>query len=963
MLRRLLAVTALCLMAFSPPGSARSLIETINGEQPITLKSVKIDSHISGDLAETAVRMEFFNPNGRPLEGRVKFPLLPGQQVTGFSLDFNGVQRAAVPVEKSKGRQILEAVERRGVDPGLLETTEGNSFSLKLYPVPVQGSRIVELHYSEALAGGDGKRRYRLPLNFGDAPVDIDLSLSVSGEAGLPELSGPFGEIALDKSEGGYRTHVTRSQFAGSGSLDMVVADQAGPQSFVQQVDGETYFLSEIPVAASTVRRALPRRITLLWDSSGSGAARSHEAEFALLDRYFAAVGAGEVQLVRLRDRPEEAGKFAIVKGDWSSLRKALEDTIYDGASALADWPLHKGTEEYLLFSDGLRNYGPSAFPALPDKVRLYALNAAVAGDAVRLSALAAASGGAYIAIDPQQTSAAVEALLTDGPHIENLRATGATALTADLPDPASGFLRVAGKLTAAQGELRFTLVQDGKSQDMTLPLSAAAPSHPLAGYLWAKFKLASLAADEDLHRGEIRRLGEQFAIPTRETSLIVLETANDYVRYGVTPPADLKEASDALKAGRGQVMASQRVKQIDSVVAQFEEKIRWWERTYPKGPMPPPTPLQKVEVDQARPVAPPPVLYAPAPSPMPQAAAPPVSAPRAMASAAAPMAKSSVLNAPTTEPEIGIALKKWEPDTPYFFRMKEASPDQIYAIYLDEKPSYANSSAFYLDAADRLFEKGRRDLALRVLSNLAEMDTENRQILRILGYRLMQAGAPELAVPIFEQVRRMAEDEPQSFRDLGLAYAQTKHYQQAIDQLNEVVVRPWDNRFAEIELIALAEMNAIIATAPDKLRTDEIDPRLLRNLPLDLRVVLSWDAADADMDLWVTDPNGEKCFYGNRFTYQGGRLSRDFTSGYGPEEFSLRDAKPGKYKIEANFFGSRQQWVAGATTLQVTLTTGFGTDKAASQVTTLRLKQRGETAFVGEFEVTPKAARPLKGK
>jgi hypothetical protein len=206
--------------------------------------------------------------------------------------------------------------------------------------------------------------------------------------------------------------------------------------------------------------------------------------------------------------------------------------------------------------------------------------------------------------------------------------------------------------------------------------------------------------------------------------------------------------------------------------------------------------------------------------------------------------------------------------------------------------------------------------------------------------------------------VQRLAEEEPQSFRDLGLAHAAAGHYQLAIDQLNEVVMRPWDNRFAEIELIALAEMNAIIATAPAQpvaLDTSRIDARLLKNLPLDVRAVLTWDADNSDMDLWVTDPNGEKCYYSHRFTYQGGRMSRDFTGGYGPEEFSLREAKPGKYKIEANFYGSSQQTVAGATTLQVKLSSGFGTEAAKEQMITLRLKGRGNTVFVGEFEVKPK--------
>jgi hypothetical protein len=84
---------------------------------------------------------------------------------------------------------------------------------------------------------------------------------------------------------------------------------------------------------------------------------------------------------------------------------------------------------------------------------------------------------------------------------------------------------------------------------------------------------------------------------------------------------------------------------------------------------------------------------------------------------------------------------------------------------------------------------------------------------------------------------------------------------------LREVVDRPWNGRFPEIELVALAELNAIVATSPQPLDTARIDPRLLRNLPLALRVVLTWDADNTDIDLWVTDPNGERAYYGNRLT------------------------------------------------------------------------------------------------
>ena len=184
--------------------------------------------------------------------------------------------------------------------------------------------------------------------------------------------------------------------------------------------------------------------------------------------------------------------------------------------------------------------------------------------------------------------------------------------------------------------------------------------------------------------------------------------------------------------------------------------------------------------------------------------------------------------------------------------------------------------------------------------------------------------------MPVFRQVLRLGEEEPQSFRDLGLALEASGQYQPALDALNEVVVRPWDSRFDGISLIALDELNTLAAR--ERVDARAVDPRLRRALPLDLRVVLSWDSDNSDMDLWVTDPNGERAYYGNRLTYQGGQMSQDFTGGYGPEQFSLRDAKPGKYKVEANFFGSREQLVTGATTLSLRLSTHWGTGKQRDQ-------------------------------
>jgi hypothetical protein len=969
------------------PPMVPPLMVVQGAEQPVRLQSLKVDAALSGSMAQTTLRMVFFNPNQRPLEGKLQFPLLPGQQISAFALDLEGKMRAAVPVEKARGRQILEAVERTRIDPALLEQTQGNNFQLRVFPIPAQGTRTVELTYSETLGREGANWAYRLPLAYGELEQGVALHVSVAGEA-PPQASGNIGDIVFERIGDGYQAQLTRATYSASGVLKLLVPSAAAPQTYVQQFGGETYFLAEMPASTQRTPRALPKVVGLLWDSSGSGAQRQHDAELVELDRYFKAVGNGEVRLTRLRDRPEAVQRFRIVNGDWQTLRKALQDTVYDGASALADWQPQAEVNEYLLVSDGLMNYGGKQFPQLSPRQRLYVMNSAVSADTARLSALAERNGGKLLTVQADRPGAAAEMLLTDGLQVRLVSARGATDVLIQDDDAPLGMLRVSGKLIAPTAELKLELLKQDRATPLLVEVAASAPSHPLAARTWAGYKLHQLEADYELHRAAIRRLGTQFSMPTRETSLLVLDRLEDYVRYDVQPPAELQAAFDALKRMRGGELTLRRTNQLERVVQQFQHKLAWWEGNHPK-PMPYPAyrenKLTRVEVtgrangaDKATtnelamrspppapsalsaPLAPPPASPAP---PAPPAPAP---EPLSYASGVFQRTPSPVVIAgattrhmrPGAEPmqpsgEITVSLKRWDANASYIARMKAARPDQLYAIYLDERPSYLNSSAFYIDVADQLFARGQRDLALRVLSNLAEMDLENRQVLRILGYRLLQAGQPELAIPVFEKIRELAEEEPQSFRDLGLAYAAAGHLQQAIDQLYEVAIRPWDGRFAEIELIALADMNAIIA-APGKVKLDtsRIDPRLLKNMPLDMRVVLSWDADNSDMDLWVTDPTGERCYYGHRFTEQGGRLSVDFTGGYGPEEFSLRHAMPGKYKVEANFFGSRQQVVAGATTLQLKLTSGFGRAGARDQMVRVRLSGRGETVLVGEFEV-----------
>jgi len=86
-----------------------------------------------------------------------------------------------------------------------------------------------------------------------------------------------------------------------------------------------------------------------------------------------------------------------------------------------------------------------------------------------------------------------------------------------------------------------------------------------------------------------------------------------------------------------------------------------------------------------------------------------------------------------------------------------------------------------------------------------------------------------------------------------------------------------------------------------------------------------------------------------------GGRISPDFTQGYGPEEYVVRRGMPGAYQIQANYFGSSQQTLTGPATLLATVFTNFGRPNEDRRILTVRVTEVKDVIDVGEVKLNEK--------
>ena len=926
--------------------------------RPLGMRMLEVSVEVVGNIATTSLDMTFFNETNRVLEGQLYVPLGEGQTVSGFAMEVDGSMRAGVVVEKAKGRQVFENVVRQQIDPGLLEWTQGNNFRARVYPIPANGTKRIRISYQQELRPVKQGLLYLMPMNYPDPIRQFSLDIQVIRQELTPvPFQNELSNLTFTSLQDAWVARWEQRDYLAQQQLGFVIPQPENPwRVWVEETDEANYWYGLVPVEPEKRKKDIPEKITLLWDVSHSAASRNLEKELEVLDAYFQQIQTADIQLVTFAHQVIEHVNFDLENGKWNSLRKKLENLPYDGGTQLSSLDLTKyPCDEFILSSDGLSNLGKGEVKLANTPVMV--MTSSQTADYSVLTYLAQKSGGEWINLNRNTKEEAIDLLTHESLRFLSIETNeGKVAeVYPSFSQPVSDYFSLAGIFTSSEASVTLNFGFGNKiTQKKTVLIDKQkqqAASNVIAR-LWAQKKLAELDMQAEKNEQEMVALGKSHAVVSRFTSLIVLDGVEDYVENEIMPPPALREEYERQLSQLKEARRFELFSHMDQVAEAFLERKLWWETTFkiPEGNFVPDS-IRPDNFDSrndnddwgAEPVE----------DAFERSNLDELSEEAPMAEEEK-MAEEKPKEAKDTDDTDGkkIEVKVWNPDTPYMQELKSAPKDKRYATYLLLKASYAQTPAFFLDVSQFFFEEKETELGLRILSNIAELELENHELLRVLARRLEQLDYYDWAIPLFERIIEIREEEPQSFRDLALVLARDKQYQEAIEMMYEVVRKSWSERFPNIGVLAAHEMNVIIAQSPKKLDIGFIDPRLLAEMPTDMRVVLDWDADAVDMDLWVTDPRGEKCYYQNRETGIGGFMSNDFTGGYGPEEFLIRKAMKGTYKIQVNYYGTRQQRIAGPTNIQVKLITNYGRPNQKMEEITLRLSDESEVIEIGEIGI-----------
>lgn len=708
-------------------------------------------------------------------------------------------------------------------------------------------------------------------------------------------------------------------------SVDYITPVEEPSINVCAERDGEDVYIARVALAgcdaprAETAIAAFGEGI-IAWDSSSS--AELHKD--AWLKRLAALPETGAWRLFAIRNDLEEVGAFK----EKSALLAAIEALVYDGGTDLAG---------------------------------------AFAGDTLRAAPCLLFSDE-------------LDTMGLEKPAYERL----ANVTVASRPDAPAKSVRVE---RLGIGE--------------ALPDGLEATEGTLLATAWAADRIQELSSQAEARREEFLALGRKYGVASPVTSLIVLESLDQYITHKIEPPASMSFHDEWVKWRKAQDDEISR-KEADAdheraLLQLWKERVEWWNNPIPPKQTPKSGLFDTVaeavggmfgsrsaRALSARSME---ASDGAAEDGMAEMsagmAAPDVESEAPGLRRAAPMAmplggddtvvisvEDTTSSAAAGTGGASITLMPWQSDAKYVKQISSARDP--YAEYLKLKADYGASPAFFMDVATWFFTNEKQKaagpaLALRIISNMAEFKLDDAAVWRCMGWRLREAGQYEAAIRCFSHALKKRSEEGQSRRDLAIVLAEygkaTKDaamLSRAMALFHEAAFTDFARRGSrrsndrQVSIIALEELNALASwcnAAGIDVAVPQMDSAFRRDLPVKIRIVLSWDTDETDIDIHVLEPGGEEAYYGHRRTSDGGFVSEDVTTGYGPEEY-LRKEGTGKFKILTNYYASHQTALTGATTATATIYTDWGTAAEQMKIMTLRLDKPKDKHLIGEIKV-----------
>jgi Ca-activated chloride channel homolog len=590
--------------------------------RPVTLpralpvKSIKIDTKISAQVATTHVEQVFRNDTDAVLEGTYLFPIPESASVAEFAI-WDGDRRLVGEVRsREEARRIYDEIVRRQRDPGLLEYAGRDLFQASIFPIAPHSDKKLELTYTQVLKAEGGTVSYRYPLgtgrNVSQVIGEVSGRVEIEGREPVRNVYSPSHEIEVAR-KGERAARVSFESKSGQAPQDFQLFYTLSDSDFgmtlltYREPGKQGYFLLTIsPKENISEQEYAAKDVIFVLDTSGSmaEAGKMEKARAALLfgvralrpaDRFNVINFAGEEHLMTTGLLQADAAGRAMGEEFISKLRP-VGGTNINGAllAAMGQFDRSERPRILVFLTDGLPTVGETNVKRIEESVhearvpgvRLFTFGVGYDVNTALLDKLAADNGGVAEYVEPREDlEVKVSNFFTkiNSPVLTDLALDMGGVRTdlvypREMPDIFRGSqVTLIGRYTNSADLRDVTLRLKGRAGEQTRAFDYANVSFPMneerndfLPRLWATRRVGWLMeqirtnGEQKELTDEIVDLGTRYGIVTPYTSYLAVEpeqsaVATDAARAGALrrTPRDLPMNQRGADRGAGNAPSS----------------------------------------------------------------------------------------------------------------------------------------------------------------------------------------------------------------------------------------------------------------------------------------------------------------------------------------------------------------------------------------------------------------------
>ncbi|GAA4273281.1 carboxypeptidase-like regulatory domain-containing protein [Aquimarina gracilis] len=300
--------------------------------------------------------------------------------------------------------------------------------------------------------------------------------------------------------------------------------------------------------------------------------------------------------------------------------------------------------------------------------------------------------------------------------------------------------------------------------------------------------------------------------------------------------------------------------------------------------------------------------------------------------------------------------------ESPFMMSPNKGKPDYLNGLWESKtyaeakeqyfllREEYFNEIPFYIYTTE-YFYRWDRQFSKQILSNLAELSSDNYNALRTLAFYLEERNEKEMALQTYEKIAALKPTYAQSYLDLARIYKENNRFKEAFELYKRIFENDDENiDFTQLIDQAESQLRHLLNNHRSEVPYTEMPEPFLVVKGVPARIVFEWSDPLAEFELQFVNPQKKYEKWTHVHKENPELLSSHVRSGVTSKEFFVDNSSMGEWSINIKSFDEASK--LNPAFLKYTIYRNYGLNDETKAVKVVKLYNQQQKVVLDRFSL-----------